>query len=261
MSNVPKLHCARPKQTCGTSSRGLPGSPVWWGALFASRLGSAGRTAGSKCDSHSMGYVGSAGAREASGKSAASFPPALALLESGKGSGSGKGCPVALIMLRRFGFGGSTNPRGWPHEGDPRGAGSAFRQRSSLSLWDANSPHASLAPSSAFVPTIPAAWRIAGPSCRSSARSSIPRRPLMDTAVAWTPFAERAARCFSSFQRTRPRGDAPTVACGQAPQAAARRRDPRRRLDLIPRNQRAADRRPRSQRALTLTAQRKVQCL
>jgi hypothetical protein len=165
--------------------------------------------------------------------------------------------------LFRVGFGQSTNPRARPHEGDHRGAGFRFRQRSSLSLWDANiphSPHASLAPSSAFVPAIPAAWRIAGPSC-PLARSSIPRRLLMDTVVAWAPFAERAARCFSSLQRPRPRGDAPTVACGPAPQAAAWRRDPRRRLDLIPPNQRAADRRPRSQRALTLTAQRKVQCL
>ena len=116
---------------------------------------------GSHSDVIPMACLGVREAREASGKSAASFPPALALLESGKGSGSGKGCPVALIMLRRFGLGGSTIPRGRPHEGDPRGVGSAFRQRSSLSLWDANFSHASLAPSSVLDPTIPAAWRIA----------------------------------------------------------------------------------------------------
>jgi hypothetical protein len=133
---------------------------------------------------------------------------------------------------------------------------SAFRHASSLPLWDLNFPHCAARAIVGPRPDVPGCVAQRWTKLPLIGAVQHPQAAADGNSSRLDPFAERGTRCFSSFQRARPRGDAPTVPCGQALQATVRRRDPRRRLDLIPRNQRAADRRPRSQHAPTLTANR-----
>jgi hypothetical protein len=274
------------QQSCGTAHDycGMPSDFVYAptrkpspyaGASSAFRLETVGNEGETNSADKSMACDGRRKPRKAFGSIAASFLSAPAPYGCGKVSGFGKVTYPWPSFLRRSAredrqrranasrdLGCLTIPFGWSRQHNAARPPLAFRHASTLPLWVSNFPHCA---ARAFVGPRPDV-----PGCVAQRWTKLPligavQHPqaaaLMETAaVAWTLFAERGARCFSSFQRARPRGDAPTVPCGQALQVAARRRDPRRRLDLIPRNQRAADRRPRSPHAPTLTAQRKVQC-
>jgi hypothetical protein len=155
---------------------------------FASRLGSIGKRSGRHIRVASVTYAIHREAREANGKCAASFLPALALLESGKGSGSGKsfyysshnGVPTAPCNL-----GGLTKFPDRRDQGPSPFISAECPHPHYLSPWDnflPNTPAASIAESvQRRRPCVAQRWRLHHHHCAPGGRYPpfVRRHPFM----------------------------------------------------------------------------------